>query len=73
MPSLIKSNKYLRTEEMRLKMATRTALNSSVIEGAEGIRGIRFGIKDGKIVALGESSWQSDVPTVRNPNGAKRC
>ena len=50
MASLAKTNKYLRTKEMRLRMAAKTSLNCSVIEGARGIRKIKFVVEDGKIV-----------------------
>lgn len=52
MASLAKTNKYLRTKRMRVKMAAKTALNCSVIEGAKGIRSIKFSVKNGKTVRL---------------------
>jgi|GEM_PF-4333568 len=61
MASLAKTNKYLRTEEMRLRMAAKTSLNCSVIEGARGIRKIKFVVKDGKIVRLDESRPRSEA------------
>jgi hypothetical protein len=51
-PSLAKTNKFLRTKNMRVKMAAKTSLNCSVIEGAKGIRAIKFAAKGGKIVRL---------------------
>jgi hypothetical protein len=50
MASLAKTNKYLRTEAMRQKVASKSALDCSVIEGARGIKKIKFVFKDGKVV-----------------------
>lgn len=61
MASLAKTNKYLRTKEMRLRMAAKTSLNCSVIEGARGIKKIKFVIEDGKIVRHDESSPRSEA------------
>lgn len=52
MAALSKTNKFLRTKHMRVKMAAKTSLNCSVIEGAQGIRAIKFAAKGGNIVRL---------------------
>lgn len=49
MASLSKSNRYLRTPEMRLGLAVKTAKDSSAIEGVRGVSGFRYGLKNGRV------------------------
>lgn len=51
--SLAKSNKYLRTKQMRLQAIVKSARESSVLEGAVQIESIQFKYnKAGRVIRL---------------------
>ncbi|HCM74014.1 MAG TPA: hypothetical protein DIS87_07745 [Armatimonadetes bacterium] len=60
MASLAKTNKYLRTEAMRQKVAAKSALDCSVIEGARGLRSKSTTITRGKTVHPDQAPAGSD-------------